>query len=307
MIKFNLQQLIRMNNDNKWKALSMRDRAFLIRQAVKNGITDIGEVKKLYQESHQFSGEEDTAESLMKMALTSKKDRFTYPGQEIVYHRNRQQAIEDINQRLVRVENEKTRKGGWDKARDVWEPHKSFEGGNKTIGYGLKLVPQSEVKKVVDKQGFLTENQEKYFRTQNVKKSYAKAKDIYESKYGEGSFDDLHYKVQSLLTDKEYNVRKGLKGWPSLMEAVYNSDISSIKNNIVTRGRNPKTKKLEVLKGRNDDFLKDIDSLEMGIYPIKLGNHSYSGETPTPQNQCHYGRSYIKPIQKELEWLEMHV
>ena len=89
MIKFNLQQLIRMNKSNKWGALSMKDRAFLIRQAVKNGITDIGEVKKLYQESHQFSGEEDTAESLMKMALTSKKDKFTYPGQEIVYDRNR--------------------------------------------------------------------------------------------------------------------------------------------------------------------------------------------------------------------------
>lgn len=270
MRKFNLQQLIRMNNDNKWEALSVRDRAFLIRQAVKNGITDIGEVKKLYQESHQFSGEEDTAESLMKMALTSKKDKFTYPGQEIVYDRNRQQAIDDINQRLVRVENSKTRKGGWDKTREVWIPHRSFEGGYKTIGYGLKLTPGSEVKKVVDKQGFLTETQEEYFRTNNVKRSYAKAKQVYEDIYGEDSFEDLHYKTQSLLTDKEYNVRKGLKEWPGLMKSVNAADISSIRNNIVTKARNPKTKKLEVLKGRNDDFLKDIDSLEMGIYPIKL-------------------------------------
>lgn len=271
-----------MSNNNKWEALSMKDRAFLIRQAVKNGITDVGEVKKLYQESHQFSGEEDTAESLMKMAITSKKDKFTYPGQEIVYDRNRQKAIDDINQRLVRVENSKTRKGGWDKNREVWVPHKSFESGYKTIGYGLKLTPGSEVKKLVDRQGFLTEAQEEYFRTNNVKKSHTKAKQVYENLYGEDSFEDLHYKTQSLLTDKEYNVRKGLKEWPGLMNSVNNTDIPSIRDNIVTKARNPKTKKLEVLKGRNDDFLKDIDSLEMGIYPIKLGNHSYSGETSNP-------------------------
>lgn len=51
MRKYNLQQLIRMNNDNKWEALSMRDRAFLIRQAVKNGITDINSVRDLYNQT----------------------------------------------------------------------------------------------------------------------------------------------------------------------------------------------------------------------------------------------------------------
>ena len=46
-----------MSNKNNWGALSMKDRAFLIRQAVKNGITDVGEVKNIYQESHKFDGE----------------------------------------------------------------------------------------------------------------------------------------------------------------------------------------------------------------------------------------------------------
>lgn len=40
-----------------WDKLSMRDRAFLIRQAVKNGITDIGSIKDTWE--HRFDGEEN--------------------------------------------------------------------------------------------------------------------------------------------------------------------------------------------------------------------------------------------------------
>lgn len=43
-----------MSNKNKWEALSMRDRAFLIRQAVKNGITDIGSIRDTWE--HRFDG-----------------------------------------------------------------------------------------------------------------------------------------------------------------------------------------------------------------------------------------------------------
>lgn len=49
-----------MNNNNKWGALSMKDRAFLIRQAVKNGITDIGSIKEAWE--HRFDGEENQTE-----------------------------------------------------------------------------------------------------------------------------------------------------------------------------------------------------------------------------------------------------
>lgn len=46
-----------MDKSNKWEALSMRDRAFLIRQAIKNGITDIGSIKDTWE--HRFDGEEN--------------------------------------------------------------------------------------------------------------------------------------------------------------------------------------------------------------------------------------------------------
>lgn len=48
-----------MNKSNKWGALSMKGRAFLIRQAVKNGITDLGSIKEIY--NHRFDGETDTS------------------------------------------------------------------------------------------------------------------------------------------------------------------------------------------------------------------------------------------------------
>lgn len=47
-----------MSTNNKWGALSMRDRAFLIREAVRNGITDIGSIRDTWE--HRFDGEENT-------------------------------------------------------------------------------------------------------------------------------------------------------------------------------------------------------------------------------------------------------
>lgn len=46
-----------MSNNDKWGALSMRDRAFLIREAVRNGITDIGSIKDTWE--HKFDGNSD--------------------------------------------------------------------------------------------------------------------------------------------------------------------------------------------------------------------------------------------------------
>lgn len=44
-----------MSTNNKWQALSMKDRAFLIREAVRNGITDINSIRDTWE--HRFDGE----------------------------------------------------------------------------------------------------------------------------------------------------------------------------------------------------------------------------------------------------------
>lgn len=50
-----------MSNNDKWGALSMRDRAFLIREGVRSGITDVGSIKEMY--NHRFDGESNTSNS----------------------------------------------------------------------------------------------------------------------------------------------------------------------------------------------------------------------------------------------------
>lgn len=46
-----------MNNHNKWGALSMQDRAFLIRESVKNGVTNLDEIRNTWE--HRFDGTKD--------------------------------------------------------------------------------------------------------------------------------------------------------------------------------------------------------------------------------------------------------
>jgi hypothetical protein len=344
-----------MFTNNKWGALSMRDRAFLIREAVRNGITDINSIRDTWE--HRFDGESsqpieekpwykkvaeaisegsrmardarigaigaepirqlyaegetEKAQELSKQYAKANVAGITYAtgkaipniigsivpvlgavGADVIIedaYRNsnlpfssikeisikkkqpsskKEQALLDINQRLERVENSKTKKGGWNEAEKVWYPHTSWEGGNSTIGYGLKLNKGTDAYNLVKKQGYITEEQERRLRYQDTDARYEKSKKTYDDIYGYGEFDNLSYKAQSLLTDKEYNVRKGLKSFPKLMEAFYEEDLDAIRENIITKASKKGSKKMRRL-GRNDDFLKDLDSIDMGFYSIK--------------------------------------
>ena len=59
-----------MLKNNKWEALSMKDRAFLMREGIRNGITDLNEIRDLYNQSHQFEGLKD----VVNKVNTSDKD-----------------------------------------------------------------------------------------------------------------------------------------------------------------------------------------------------------------------------------------
>lgn len=48
-----------MSKNNKWGALSMQDKAFLIREGVRNGITNLDEIRDLYNQSYKFDGTSD--------------------------------------------------------------------------------------------------------------------------------------------------------------------------------------------------------------------------------------------------------
>lgn len=349
-----------MSTNNKWQALSMRDRAFLIREAVRNGITDINSIRDTWE--HRFDGESDhpteekpwykkLASAISEGARMARDARIGAVGAEQVrelyrkgenekaqkqaeqyahaniagittalgkttdnilgnilnltgaigagaavsdgfkQYNNRAEekqsdnyvlqsaenpvkqptksALDDMMQRLERVENNKSASySGWDKDLRIWKPHKSYEGGAKTIGYGLKLNKGTKAKQLVDTQGYLTEQQEIDLRRENASLSLAKTKDVYDEKFGKGAFDLLDFKAQSLLADKEFNVRGGIATFPKLMEAVHNADTNMIKKHVITNAAKRKSQKQKPIKGRNDDFLKDIDSLQKGYYSI---------------------------------------
>ena len=69
-------------------------------------------------------------------------------------------AAQKMADRIKAVENSKGNpRGGWDEATQRWYPHESKEGGEKTVAYGFKLLGDSPADALVEKQGYLTDQQ----------------------------------------------------------------------------------------------------------------------------------------------------
>jgi hypothetical protein len=102
----------------------------------------------------------------------------------------------------------------------VWTPHRSVEGGLKTIAYGHKLQPGEDYSKG------LTEKEANKLLQKDYVEHKARAKKHVDARYGEGSFAKLPPQKQILLTDYEYNV--GLTEFPKFTRAVINNDTDSM-------------------------------------------------------------------------------
>lgn len=79
------------NKNDRWSALSMKERADLMNMYITNGISDLKEMKKHY---NSFSGEEDTESS----NTDKKKTELIIPESTIVNTDNYRQQIEKYNQ-----------------------------------------------------------------------------------------------------------------------------------------------------------------------------------------------------------------
>lgn len=69
-----------MSAHNKWQALSMKDRAFLIREAVRNGITDIDSIRDTWE--HRFDGKSDQSVNINKSILDKERIVRNVPARE---------------------------------------------------------------------------------------------------------------------------------------------------------------------------------------------------------------------------------
>ena len=167
--------------------------------------------------------------------------------------------VADAARRIMEVENSKTNlRGGWNAITKRWYPHRSHEGGADTIAYGIKLSNGSPEAALALKQGYLTDEQAVSAVDSLVRKHYDAAKKVYDKRYGEGEWDKLSDKSQSILVDYSYN--PGLAKFPKLMEGFHSGNMDMIRDNYK---RYSGGKEL----GRNKTLLKEIDTLGSD-YPI---------------------------------------
>lgn len=177
-------------------------------------------------------------------------------------------ATQKMIDRIREVENSKGNpRGGWDKSTGRWYPHDSPEGGAKTVAYGFKLLGDSPADALVEKQGYLTDQQAEEILQKNAVRYLEGAKRVYDSTFKAGDFDKLSPYSQSILGDFHYS--PGLTKFPKLMNAFHEGDMRGILNNykryltftdILNRKR-----KREL--GRNKFIREELDSLGT-FYPI---------------------------------------
>lgn len=78
-----------MSINNKWQALSMKDRAFLIREAVRNGITDINSIRDTWE--HRFDGTKDNVPTEDEYIAQRAKEKIV---EALTSARNRKETIQ---------------------------------------------------------------------------------------------------------------------------------------------------------------------------------------------------------------------
>lgn len=287
------------NEKSGWDKLSLREKAQYFQQAIAQGITDKKEIVEMFntQFNEQLDENLDNTfanggllDNLKKLvAPTYKTDSFGEAfsqaradgKQYFKWNGNRYNtqteveqwreahpeintpefAITDAVSRIQAVENNKNNKsGGYDTATNRWYPHKSVEGGNDTVGFGFKLGMNPEVDALINTQGYLTDEQNTSLTTGMVQKYMDSAKNYYNKKYGEGSWDNLSPKTQSLLTDYHYN--PGLSKFPKFVDAIYNNDLEGMYDNYKRYSG-----KREL--GRNKYIKEELDKIKGGYFTIK--------------------------------------
>lgn len=127
----------------------------------------------------------------------------------------------------------KTSAGGWDATNQRWTAHRSPEGGEDTIGHGLKLYAGRPYTKLYNEQGYLTEEQELQFVRQQAQIAQNNARGLYDAEYGQGAFDKLPSQYQIILSDISYQTASP-QDFVKLRRAIANNDVAEIEKEIVT-------------------------------------------------------------------------
>jgi GH24 family phage-related lysozyme (muramidase) len=135
---------------------------------------------------------------------------------------------------IKRVEN--SGKAGYDKNKKLWFPHKSFEGGSDTIGYGHKIQSGEDFSKgITDAQA-----------EDLLKKDLQKAQDQVKKELGG---QQISQKQMEMFVDFVFNMGT-LKKFPKFTQAALKNDVEAMK------GQYKRFAGGKELKGRNAAFLQ---------------------------------------------------
>lgn len=151
------------------------------------------------------------------------------------------QYTPEFIQYVKRIEN--SIKSGLKKGR--WYPHKSAEGGAKTIAYGHKLIAGEDFSKG------LTDEQ----ATKLLLKDLNLAKAGARKSVGSDKFDKLDSHRQEILTEYQFNLGT-LKSFPKFVAAVLKNDKKEMLKHYQRKYQHPTTKKWLPVKDRNTQFKK---------------------------------------------------
>lgn len=209
---------------------------------------------------------------------------------------------QSLRELLKEVENEA--KEGFKNGQ--WSPHKSVEGGTRTVAYGHKLseeedqgnyiiLPSGDVVDL-DTRGLTPEEAEQLLDSDiNKKRNVAKTQ---WNNSQDTPFDQLDPLHKELLTEITFNIgtlknKSGSFGWPSLAEGIVNNDKDKIKSELMRSYTDEETGEKIPLTGRVDKIKQYVDSA--------WGQEKVEEQAPQPQPPEMTIDSFVNQLMSSIE------
>lgn len=160
---------------------------------------------------------------------------------------------------------------------DGWYPHKSVEGGTRTLAYGHKLSQAEEAGNFVtlpdgtihdfDTDGGLSESQAMQLMLEDVRKHKYIAQKQWDKYNKKTPFSSLSPKYQDVLTEIAYNIgglmnSNGKFGWPALADGIKAGDDEVVKKE---SERTANGKKLSTRNKQVKDFIDDYQPMQQPV------------------------------------------
>lgn len=182
---------------------------------------------------------------------------------------------------------------------EFWKPHKSPEGGTRTIAYGYKLSPQEDRGNYIslpdgttvdlDERGLTPEEAEALFQANiQTARSVAQAQWNRLSK-SDVEFEQLPAKYQDILTEISFNVGglkndKGKWGWPNLAKGMLAGDDEAVANELSRTYTKPDgtEAKLDSRTTKIKQFISENDYEVPQLYFPHLVSRDVQGQGNTP-------------------------